>query len=94
MALRDYILCSQCECKLVYDGAHDQRDWLEERFNTRSLICPTCAAEQKRRADLYPELVEFVQEFLADYQEEDGMRPLKYYAGKAFAILAKCKEQS
>ena len=51
----------------------------------------SAAAEQKRRADLYDELVEFVQEFLDDYQSDDGMRALKYYAGKAHTILAKCK---
>lgn len=49
MALRDYILCKKCECKLIYDGGDSARDWLEERWRapdasmwTELLLCPDC----------------------------------------------------
>lgn len=42
MALRDYILCKYCECKLVYDGYDNVRDSLEEKYGVRELICPNC----------------------------------------------------
>lgn len=63
----------------------DELDLAAERISEKE------AAEQKRRADLYDELVEFAQEFLDEYQSDDGMGALKYYAGKAHTILAKCK---
>ena len=51
MALRDYILCGECETKLVYDGNDEAREWLEERYGdpscncyTVKLLCPTCLA--------------------------------------------------
>lgn len=32
MALRDYILCRECDMKLIYDGYDAIRDALEERW--------------------------------------------------------------
>ena len=56
MALRDYILCGECEVKLIYDGNDDAREWLEERYGdpncgcyTVKLLCPTCL--EKLRAE-------------------------------------------
>jgi len=42
MAYRDYIHCSECDCKLIYDGYDSIRETLEEKYNTTSLICPDC----------------------------------------------------
>ena len=39
-----------------------------------------------------PELLAFVQEFLADYQSLEGMASMKYYAGKAHAAIAKATD--
>ena len=36
-----------------------------------------------------PDLLSFAQEFLQDYQSEDGMYPMKHYAKKAFDAIAK-----
>jgi len=36
-----------------------------------------------------PYLLAFAQEFLADYQSEDGMGSMKHYAAKAHAAIAK-----
>lgn len=36
-----------------------------------------------------PELLAFAQEFLSDYQSDDGMASMKYYAKQAHAAIAK-----
>lgn len=36
-----------------------------------------------------PDLLAFAQEFIADYQSEDGMDSIKHYAAKAQAAIAK-----
>ena len=60
MALGDYILCSKCECKVVYDGDRAQRDWLEDRFKTRSLRCPDCLAELEAERDALREFADLM----------------------------------
>jgi len=60
MALRDYILCKRCECKLIYDGHDEIRDRLEEQYGdpdaptyTPLLLCPDCIhALEEQVADL------------------------------------------
>ena len=53
MAGIDYILCTDCHTKVVYDGGHKNRDWLMERFGVDSLLCPTCTQiRAQRSADL------------------------------------------
>lgn len=43
MALGDYICCTRCNCKLIYDGDRDNRDWLIERFGKEpEFYCPPC----------------------------------------------------
>ena len=69
MALGDYILCSKCECKLVYDGRRDGRDWLEERFQTRSLMCPDCLAALKAERDALRAALEHAKNGLLWYQD-------------------------
>ena len=49
-------------------------------------------AEQEANARLIaaaPELLAFAQEFLSDYQSEDGMASMKHYANQAHAAIAK-----
>lgn len=41
-----------------------------------------------------PELLAFAQEFLSDYQGEDGMASMKHYARKAHEAIAKATGQS
>jgi hypothetical protein len=41
-----------------------------------------------------PELLAFAQEFLADYQSEDGMGSMKYYANLARVAIAKATGSS
>jgi len=46
MALNDYIMCARCDCKLIYDGDRDNRDWLIERFGKEpEVYCPPCQQE-------------------------------------------------
>ena len=43
MALGDYILCCECECKLIYDGDRGQREWWNDRWGKDPQIkCPDC----------------------------------------------------
>ena len=49
MAYGDYLPCSECDCKLIYDGDRNLRDWLEERYGdpsasdyTVNMVCPDC----------------------------------------------------
>lgn len=49
MALSDFILCDRCNCKLIYDGDRDNRDWLIERFGKEpEVYCPPCQQEMAR----------------------------------------------
>ena len=56
MALRDYICCSECECKIVYDGCGYARDRLEHVWGdtqanhwTVDLLCPDCLKTLRAR---------------------------------------------
>lgn len=48
MAYVDYIHCSECDCKLIYDGYGSIRENLQERYDipeekfNQPLICPEC----------------------------------------------------
>jgi hypothetical protein len=43
MAIGDYILCCECECKLIYDGDRGQREWWHDRWGKDPQIkCPDC----------------------------------------------------
>lgn len=45
MARRDYICCSRCGCKVIYDGDDVIRDRFEDYWPGRrpSVFCPDCA---------------------------------------------------
>lgn len=46
MAMRDYILCKKCECKLIPDGDDNARDHMESKWGYGNfLLCPDCIAE-------------------------------------------------
>ena len=54
MAGRDYILCADCGCKLIYDGYDSVRDRLEMIWGdegadhwTVDMICPECVGKLK-----------------------------------------------
>lgn len=48
MALGDYILCCECECKLIYDGNRDKREWWHDRWGKEPQIkCPDCETPQR-----------------------------------------------
>jgi len=48
MALGDYILCCECECKLIYDGDRDKREWWHDRWGKEPQIkCPDCETPQR-----------------------------------------------
>lgn len=57
MAIRDYIICRECKCKLLYDGEQNGREWLEERWGKpeeaawtiEGLLCPPCDMKQQAR---------------------------------------------
>ena len=49
MALGDYILCCECECKLIYDGDRDKREWWHDRWGKEPQIkCPDCETPQRK----------------------------------------------
>jgi hypothetical protein len=65
MAGRDYILCSKCGVKLLYDGNQHHRESLEVRwgnpdFNiwTVKLLCPDCIKELQTEVEQLQYLVE------------------------------------
>ena len=57
MSYRDYIHCTECDCKLIYDGHDSIRDHLCETYDiteenwSKPLICPTCL--NKLKNELY-----------------------------------------
>ena len=43
MAISDYICCSKCETKLIYDGNQGNRRWWKEQFGSEvNIKCPKC----------------------------------------------------
>lgn len=62
MAMRDYILCKNCKCKLIPDGYDLVRDHLEEKWGnpeanyyTPMLLCPDCIAALEREVGAFCE---------------------------------------
>ena len=58
MAFRDYIICGECETKIIYDGYDNGRDRLEELwgdpkadFWTVHLLCPDCLKKLRAERD-------------------------------------------
>jgi hypothetical protein len=58
MAFRDYIICGECETKIIYDGYDNGRDRLEEvwgdpktNFWTVHLLCPDCLKKLRAERD-------------------------------------------
>lgn len=56
MAARDYIRCSECECKMIPDGDDTGRDYMElkwgdpdARIFTASVLCPDCVATLRQQ---------------------------------------------
>jgi len=50
MAYIDYLHCSKCEGKLIYDGLDAVSNELEDRFGTDELICPDCYKKETNEA--------------------------------------------
>ena len=76
MALRDYICCSECECKIIYDGYDSGRERLEltwgnpEEGNwTVELLCPDCLKQLRIK----------VAELEAKLDYYRGLEPVAYY---------------
>ena len=51
MAVSDYILCSICECKIVYDGKRKRREHLINLYGTEDLTCPSCVDDLLRQIE-------------------------------------------
>jgi hypothetical protein len=56
MAYRDYIICPECDCKLLYDGNDNLRESLEDRWGdpklstyTVGILCPDCLDKLRAR---------------------------------------------
>ncbi|CAB4214317.1 hypothetical protein UFOVP1466_37 [uncultured Caudovirales phage] len=61
MALGDYILCCECECKLIYDGDRDKREWWHDRWGKEPQIkCPDCETPQRTWVGLTDEEIELL----------------------------------
>jgi hypothetical protein len=59
MALGDYILCCECECKLIYDGDRDKREWWHDRWGKEPQIkCPDCETPQRTWVGLTDEEID------------------------------------
>jgi len=73
MAYRDYIICPECECKLIYDGSDAIRENLEERWGdpklstyTVSILCPDCVGKLRARVAELEEVLEDVRDDLGE----------------------------
>lgn len=51
MSFRDYICCSACGSKVVYDGDDNGREGLESRYSTREVTCPDCVSKLRSDVD-------------------------------------------
>jgi hypothetical protein len=87
MALGDYILCCECECKLIYDGDRDKREWWHDRWGKEPQIkCPDCETPQRTWVGLTDKEVE---DFVS------ALWPVGAGAGELLrAIEAKLKEKN
>ena len=77
----------------VYDLATmepEVREVYDDEVETAAAL-ESAAAEQKSRADLYPELVEALETII---RADDDQELTDEIIGKGRMILAKCKEQS
>ena len=90
MALGDYILCCECECKLIYDGDRDKREWWHDRWGKEPQIkCPDCETPQRTWVGLTDEEItelhhEIKVRLMGTYKTDDIYR----------AIEAKLKEKN
>ena len=73
MAFRDYIICGECETKIIYDGYDNGRDRLEELwgdpkadFWTVHLLCPDCLKKLRAERDEARALLRESNEMLAE----------------------------
>lgn len=71
MALSDYVLCSCCECKYVYDGYDHITDSLDDKYgeNQWEAYCPKCLKDLKASRDELLELLEIAISALEDAAE-------------------------
>lgn len=78
-----------------YDGSEEapwlvQAPWTKTSSKTVLSGEIRCMSEADARLiAAAPELLAFAQEFLSDYQSEDGMASMKHYARKAHEAIAK-----
>lgn len=78
-------VCSQAVHNIALVFSSSTREgWSGSDYDTQA----HCEANARLIASA-PELLAFVQEFLADYQSLEGMASMKYYAGKAHSAIAK-----
>ena len=63
MAYRDYIHCADCDCKLIYDGNDNAREWLEECYGdtsagiwTAEIVCPDCLKKLRAKLSAAPKV--------------------------------------
>ena len=88
MALGDYILCCECECKLIYDGDRDKREWWHDRWGKEPQIkCPDCETPQRTWVGLTPDELNAIF---------DGFKTWSSFqiTDVYFAIEAKLKEKN
>lgn len=74
-----------------------QGDAVAQAFQIRIYSADPYQKERHANARLIaaaPDLLAFAQEFLADYQSDDGMASMKKYAGMAYAAIAKATGKS
>jgi len=76
MALGDYILCCECECKLIYDGDRDKREWWHDRWGKEPQIkCPDCETPQRPWVGLTHEEAEEVWKRVEASDFRDVVQP-------------------
>ena len=72
MAYRDYLHCSVCDCKLIYDGDDNARESFGIQFGegaTPILICPNCISGKvtPKLIAASPDLLEALKALLERY---------------------------
>lgn len=77
MAYADYIHCSSCDCKLIYDGYDDTHEDFVASYGTDyKILCPDCIKKAKEKYAAEREMVEWLVSyqscrFVAD--EDSGL---------------------
>ena len=91
MAYLDYICCTDCHGKVVYDGDHTKRDWLMERFGVDSLLCPTCTLIRAERSAVLVKTCAGRWRAVCDKDMDDSLKIIRQLRAQIAKVTPKRK---